>query len=193
MESPLDFSLTLLRAEVAHEGDLAHRPLFDGAPADVPVIALLADGDPITTTELQALEVDIDDVFVEALETLEDRDAGWIEQSIPVKGGAVLRLAARAGEEAEAVELLRPDELEAAAELLGAKALAVAIPSSGSLLVTDADQKWQLVATFAAAARMRHDEAADEALWPGVLRVEDGKITGVIDLRTASLDAASRR
>ena len=187
-----DFSLTLAAAPPREE-PIARRPLFEGAPDDVPVVALLEDGELLTEDRLDALGIDADDAFAEALDDLEDRDAGWVEQIIPVKGGADLRIAVRAGDEAQAVEMLVPGVLEAAAELLGASELAIAIPTAASLLVTDARQKWQLVAAFSAAARMQCAAAGEAALWPGVLRAEDGRIRGVIDLRTASLDAASRR
>jgi hypothetical protein len=193
MASAPDVSVTLVTAEAAREDEIVHRPLFEGASDDVPVAALLEDGEPFTADRLDALGIEVDDAFAEALEELGDREADWVLQTIPIKGGAGLVIAVRAGEEALAVELLLPDKLEAAAALLGAKELAIAIPSSSSLLVTDAGQKWQLVAAFAAAARMQHAGAGDSALWPGVLRAEGGRITGVIDLRTASLDAASRR
>jgi hypothetical protein len=127
------------------------------------------------------------------VEDLDDRDAGWIEQTIPVKGGGALRIAARAGDEAAAEDALLPSALDDACELLSAKALAVAMPAPGTLLVTDADQKWQLVAAFAAAARVHHAEAGEDGLYAGVLRAEGGRIVGLIEVRTASLDAASKR
>jgi hypothetical protein len=193
MPSVPDLSLELISTATAREGEIVHRLLFEGAPDDVPVAALFEDGEGLTAERLEALGIEVDDAFDEALEELADRDAGWVERMIPVKGGGELKVAARTGDEARAAELLLPAELEAAAELLGAKALAVALPSTALLLVTDADQKWQLVAAFSAAARMQHAAAGEGALWPGVLKVENGRVAGVIEVRTASLDAASKR
>src|SRR4029079_9694312 len=133
---------------------LVHRPLFPGAPDEVPVALLLEDEEPIEGERLEARGVDADEAFAAAIEDLDDRDAGWIEQTIPVKGGGELRIAVRSGDEAAAGDAVLPSALEDAAELLGANALAVAMPAPGALLVTDAGQKWQLVAAFAAAARM---------------------------------------
>lgn len=188
-----DFSLVLGSAALARDEALLHRPLFPGAPDDVPVALLLEDEEPIGEDRLEALGIELDEAFDAAVEDLEDRDAGWIEQTIPVKGGGELRIAVRSGDEAGAEDALLPSALDDAAELLSAKALAVAMPAPGSLLVTDADQKWQLVAAFAAAARMYHAEAGEDGLYPGVLRAEGGRITGLVELRTASLDAASSK
>lgn len=193
MVSAPDFSLTLITAAAAREDEIVHRPLFEGASHDVPVAALLEDGEPLPADRLDALGIEVDEAFAEAFEELGAHEASWVEHTIPVKGGAALRIAVRVGGETPAVDLLLVDELKEAAALLGAKELAIAIPSSALLLVTDASQKWQLVAAFAAAARMYYAEAGDDALWPGVLRAENGRITGVIDLRTASLDVASKR
>jgi hypothetical protein len=110
-----------------------------------------------------------------------------------VKGGAALTLAARIGDERDARELLVPGVLAAAAELLGATELAVGSPTRDVLLVTDAAQKWQLVAAFATAVRLQHAAAGDEALFAGLLRAVDGEVVGVIELTTASLDDAARR
>lgn len=192
MSAP-DFSLVLGAAAIAASEGLVCRPLFPGAPDDVPVALLLEDEEPIDQERLDALGIEVDEAFAEAVEDLDDRDAGWVEQSIPVKGGGTLRLAARSGDEGGAEDALLPSALDDACELLGAKALAVAMPAPGTLLVTDADQKWQLVAAFAAAARMHHAEAGEDGLYAGVLRAEGGRITGLIELRTAGLDAASKR
>jgi len=193
MASAPDFSLVLGSAAVAREEGLVHRPLFPGAPDDVPVALLLEDEEPIDEERLDALGIEADEAFAVAIEDLDDRDAGWIEQTIPVKGGGALRIAARSGDEAAAEDALLPSALDDAAELLSAKALAVAMPAPGTLLVTDADQKWQLVAAFAAAARMHHADAGEDGLYAGVLRAEGGRIVGLVELRTASLDAASKR
>jgi hypothetical protein len=193
MSSAPDFSLVLGAAALVREEGLVHQPLFPGAPDDVPVAVLLENEEAIDGERLDALGIEADDAFSSAIEDLEDRDAGWVEQTIPVKGGGTLRIAARSGDEAAAEDALLPSALDDAAELLSAKALAVAMPAPGTLLVTDADQKWQLVAAFAAAARMHHADAGDDGLYAGVLRAEGGRITGLIELRTASLDAASKR
>lgn len=193
MASAPDFSLVLGSAAVAREEGLVHRPLFPGAPDDVPVALLLEDEEPLDQERLDALGIEVDEAFAEAIEDLDDRDAGWVEQTIPVKGGGALRIAARSGDEGAAEDVLLASALDDAAELLSAKALAVALPAPGTLLVTDADQKWQLVAAFAAAARMHHAEAGEDGLYAGVLRVEGGRIVGLVELRTASLDAASKR
>ncbi len=193
MASAPDFSLVLGSVAVAREEGFVHRPLFPGAPDDVPVALLLEDEEPIDEERLDALGIEADEAFAAAVEDLDDRDAGWIEQTIPVKGGGALRIAARSGDEGAAEDALLPSALEDAAELLSAKALAVAMPAPGTLLVTDADQKWQLVAAFAAAARMYHTEAGEDGLYAGVLRAEGGRIVGIIERSTASLDAASRR
>jgi hypothetical protein len=192
MSSAPDFSLVLGASALVREEGLVHQPLFAGAPDDVPVAVLLEDEEAIDGERLSALGIEIDDAFASAIEDLEDRDAGWVEQSIPVKGGGTLRIAARSGDESGAEDALLPAALDDACELLGAKALAVAMPAPGTLLVTDADQKWQLVAAFAAAAKMHHAEAGEDGLYAGVLRAEGGRITGVIELKTASLDAASK-
>lgn len=193
MASAPDFSLVLGSEAVARDEGLVHRPLFPGAPDDVPVAILLEDEEPIEEERLDALGIEADEAFAAAIEDLDDRDAGWVEQTIPVKGGGALRIAARSGDEAAAEDALLPSALDDAAELLSAKALAVAMPAPGTLLVTDADQKWQLVAAFAAAARMHHAEAGEDGLYAGVLRVESGRIVGLVELRTASLDAVSKR
>lgn len=193
MASAPDFSLVLGAAALVREEGLVHQPLFPGAPDDVPVAVLLEDEEAIDEPRLEALGIELDDAFASAIEDLEDRDAGWVEQTIPVKGGGTLRIASRSGDEAAAEDALLPSALDDAAELLSAKALAVAMPAPGTLLVTDADQKWQLVAAFAAAARMHHAEAGEDGLYSGLLRAEGGRITGLIELRTASLDAASKR
>ena len=193
MASAPDFSLVLGSAAVARDEGLVHRPLFPGAPDDVPVAILLEDEEPIEEERLDALGIEADEAFAVAVEDLDDRDAGWVEQTIPVKGGGALRIAARSGDEGAAEDVLLPSALDDAAELLSAKALAVAMPAPGTLLVTDADQKWQLVAAFAAAARMHHAEAGEDGLYAGVLRASGGRIVGLVELRTASLDAASRR
>jgi hypothetical protein len=193
MASDPDFSLVLGAAAIARAESLLHRPLFPGAPDDLPVALLLEDEEPIGVERLAALGIEMDEAFDIAVEDLEDRDAGWIERTIPVKGGGELRIAVRSGDEAGAEDALLPSALDDAAELLSAKALAVAMPAPGSLLVTDADQKWQLLAAFAAAARMYHEEEGEDGLYAGVLRAEGGRITGLIEVRTASLDAASKR
>jgi len=184
----------LLTSDQARDDELAHRPLFEGAPEDAPVVGLAEDGEPLSVDRLDELGADIDEAVDDALEELTaSGDAEWAEQDVPVKGGGTLKILVREGDGAESEDLLVPDVLLEAAESLDAKALAVAVPVRGVLLATDADQKWQLVAAFATAARMQHAAGEDDALWPGVLRVEDGHVTGVIALRTASLDAASRR
>ncbi len=193
MSSAPDFSLVLGASALVREEGLVHQPLFPGAPDDVPVAVLLEDEEAIDGERLDALGIEIDDAFASAIEDLEDRDAGWVEQSIAVKGGGTLRIAARSGDEAGAEDALLPDALNDAAELLSAKALAVAMPAPGMLLVTDADQKWQLVAAFATAAKMHFAEAGEDGLYAGVLRAEGGRLTGVIELSTASLDAAAKR
>lgn len=194
MSRALDLLPLLLTPDEAREGALAHRPLFEGAPADAPVVGLSEDGEPLTEDRLEALGVELDEALEDAIEELiQQSDAGWIEQGVPVKGGGTLTILVRQGDGAAAEEILVEDVLEEAAAALGAEAIAVAVPVRGALLVADAGQKWQLVAAFATAARMQHGAGAEGALFPGVLRAEGGRITGVIDLRTASLDAAARR
>ncbi len=188
-----DFSLVLGAAGKAREEGWIHRPLFASAPASVPVAILLEDEEPIDAERLESLSIDAEEAFDDAIVDLEDRDAGWVEQSTPVKGGLTLRFAHRGGDEAAAEDALLPAALDDAAELLGAQVLAVAMPTPGTLLVTDADQKWQLVAAFGAAARAQHAEAGEDGLFEGLLRAEGGRITGVLELRTASLDAAAKR
>src|SRR5689334_4641736 len=100
MSSPPDFSLVLGAAALVREEGLVHQPLFPGAPDDVPVAVLLEDEEAIDDERLDALGIEIDDAFASAIEDLEDRDAGWVEQAIPVKGGGTLRIAARSGDEA---------------------------------------------------------------------------------------------
>ena len=180
MASAPDFSLVLGSAAVARDEGLVHRPLFPGAPDDVPVAILLEDEEPLDEERLDALGIEADEAFAAAIEDLDDRDAGWVEQTIPVKGGGTLRIAARSGDEGAAEDVLLPSALDDAAELLSAKALAVAMPAPGTLLVTDADQKWQLVAAFAAAARMHHAEAGEDGLYAGVLRASGGRIVGLV-------------
>jgi hypothetical protein len=193
MASAPDFSLVLGAAAIALTEGLVHRRLYPGAPDDVPVALLLEDEEPIDEERLDGLGVDADSAFAAAVDDLDDRDAGWIERTIPVKGGGELRIAVRSGDEAAAEDALLPSALDDAAELLDAGALAVAMPTPGALLVTDAGQKWQLVAAFAAAARMQHDEAGEDGLYAGVLRAERGRIVGQIEIGTASLDGASGR
>jgi hypothetical protein len=184
----------LLPAEIARERQLAHRLLFEDAPETVPVFALLEEGEPVTEERMETLGLDPDEAFDDAVDELEEEsDAGWVEQLVPVKGGAVLRILARHGESAATEEILVAQVLEEAAVALDAKAIAIAVPARGTLLVTDADQKWQLVAAFGTAARMQHAQAGDDAIWPGVLRAEDGAVVATIELSTASLDAAARR
>src|SRR4051812_46761456 len=95
-----DFSLVLGSAATAREEGLVHRPLFAGAGLDVPVAILLEDEEPLGAERLEALGVELDEAFAEAIEDLDDRDCGWIEQTIPVKGGGALKLAMRSGDEA---------------------------------------------------------------------------------------------
>jgi hypothetical protein len=178
----------------AREHALVHRLLFENAPDDVPVFGLTEDGEPLTEERLETLGLDFDDAFDDAVTELGDAsDGGWEEQIIPVKGGGELRILVRQGEGASAEELLVSSVIEEAAEALEAKAIAIAVPTRGTLLATDADQKWQLVAAFATAAKMQHAQGGEDALWPGILRGEDGAIVGTIQLSTVSLDAAARR
>jgi hypothetical protein len=189
---PLAVSLASL--ESAREQELLHRPLFPGAPPEVPVVVLVEDDEPVTEERLEALGVEPDDAFADATEARgHDADGGWAAQAVPVKGGAKLALLVREGDNADVEDVLVPQILQEAATQLGAAALAVALPARGVLLATDAGQKWQLVAAFATAARMQHEQAGDEALWPGLLRVEKGRVVGVIELSTVSLDAAAAR
>jgi hypothetical protein len=183
----------LISAASAREQLLAHRLVFEGAPDDTPVFALLEDGEPVTEERLETLGVDADEAFEDALGELADAsDAGWREQTIPVKGGGILRILVRDGEGAASEELLLSAVLEEAAVALGAKAIALAVPARGALLVTDADQKWQLVAAFGTAVKMHHAQAGEDALWPGVFRAKSGAVVATIELTTVSLDAASR-
>ena len=192
MSHGADLLPALFTPEQARTGDLACSPLFEGAPEGTPLVGLIDDGTPLARADFEAIDTDLDEVLEEAIQDLADQsDAGWVEQTIPVKGGAKLRLLMRLGEGAASAEILVPDTLLEAAEILGAEALAVAVPVRGALLVTDAGQKWQMVAAFATAARMQHAAGGDTALYAGVLRAEAGLLTGVIDLRTASLDAAA--
>lgn len=182
----------LFTPEQARADDRACSPLFEGAPEGVPLVGLIDDGTPLSQSDVEALDTEFDEVLEEAIEDLAHQsDACWVEQDIPVKGGASLKILMRQGDGAESAEMLVPDTLLEAAEILGADALAVAVPVHGALLVTDAGQKWQLVAAFAAAARMQHAGGGESALYAGVIRAEAGILTGVIELRTASFDAQS--
>jgi len=194
MSHRLELLPALFTPEQARTDDCACSPLFDGAPEGAPLVGLVDDGTPLTQSDVEALDAEFDEVLEEAIEDLAHQsDACWVEQTVPVKGGASLKILMRQGDGADSTEILVPDTLLEAAEILGAEALAVAVPVRGALLVTDAGQKWQLVAAFATAARMQHAEGGESALYAGVLRAEAGILTGVIELRTASLDAATHR
>ena len=162
-----EVTLTFTTTAAACEAEQVFAP-FSRRRAALPVIGLLEDGEPFTADRLESLGGEAEELFEDAIDELDDRDSGWQTQAVPVKGGAVLTLAARIGDERDARELLVPGVLAAAAELLGATELAVAIPARDALLVTDAAQKWQLVAAFATAARLQHAAAGDDALYPGL-------------------------
>lgn len=185
----------LMPAESARANDLLWQPLFSGAPEEAPVIVLIEDGEPITEERLDSLGLDKDEAFEEALEELgrERNDAAWQSRAVPVKGAGPLTILVREGGGATVEEVLVPAVMAKASEMLGGASVAVAMPARGALLATSADQKWQLVAAFGTAARMQHERAGEAALWAGLVRVEDGKPVGVIDLSTASLDAAANR
>jgi len=180
--------------EACRADQLVHRPLFDGAPREVPVAFLLEDGEPVTEERLESFGLEPDEAFTDAFEARADADAGaWNAQAVPVKGGGTLTILVREGESADVEDLLVPAILEDAARQLGAASLAVALPARGVLLAVDGGQKWQLVAAFSTAVKMQHERAGESALWPGVLRVEGGSVTGLVELSTVSLDAAAKR
>ena len=178
----------------AREQQLVHRPLYDGAPAELPVLVLTEEGEPVTEDRLDSLGIEADDAFTDAADArAEAADASWTAQAIPVKGGGALPILVREGDTADVEDVIVPQVLEQAAGLLRTSSLAIALPARGILLATDASQKWQLVAAFATAARLQYERAGEDALWPGVLRVESGHVKGVIELSTVSLDAAAAR
>lgn len=189
----------LVSRELATANSLVFRPLFDFAPESAPVIVLVEDDEPVDEDRLQTLGVARDEAFDDAIESLRSDvegalgDEPWAHQSVPVKGGLVLDIAARAGGEATTEDVLVPAVMNAASELLGGGPIALAIPARGILLATLADQKWQLVAAFSAAARLHYEKAGEAAVSAGLLRVENGEPVTIIELTTASLDAAVQK
>ena len=175
-----------------HADELVHRPICDGV--DVPVIILIEDEEPVDAARFELLGLD-DDAFDDAIEAIEDlRDGDWRVDRVAVKGAEPLTVLTRTCDDGVVIEqLLVPAVMADAAQRLGVDALAVGIPTRGTLLATAADQKWQLVAAFATAVRVQHDRGGDQRLYPGVLRVDGGKPVAEIALGTASLDAAAAK
>src|SRR5687767_14680151 len=103
--SPLTLLINSLEASRAQK--LVHRPLFEGAPVDVPVAVLLEDYEPVTEERFESLGMDLDEAFGDASDARAEADEGsWAAQAIPVKGGASLTLLVREGEGADVEDVL---------------------------------------------------------------------------------------
>lgn len=119
-----------------------------------------------------------DELEQEAISNLVQRPANWQTLELPTRNGQVLTMLVHDSDFYAAEQILNKDFLREAADILKAEQLAVGIPQTRALLVTNLYQNMDDLAVFINVVRDLYAKTSDLPISPLVIAMRDGEIVG---------------